>query len=191
MNVFLLVHGLYAQVHGRKCSNTLCNNVLPFQGVGKGFVNFSKCVADLSWLYELHSLECSEGTTISGLVDLTTNNYEQVYWYENLYYVASIDQRSTSADTAAQYLVGSPPTWEIMRDMLVNFKRLMRLKYQFGFSCPDCENNMLIFDGVAFGTQKTLSDADPSRPDIGAPHVSVTSRCARARARSCCDILQC
>jgi len=68
-------------VYDRKCSNSSCRNVLPFQGLHRGFINFLDNVAELGWLYKMHIDEFQEGTSIHGLQVRTQSNYNYVYGY--------------------------------------------------------------------------------------------------------------
>jgi len=77
--------------------------------------------------------------------------------------IASTNINRVSESTARTYNLGAPPSWEAMRDMLVMFKRMMRLKYRDGFTCEQCNGDVLIFDGVSFGPAKQNSSADPTR----------------------------
>ena len=81
-----------------------------------------------------------------------------------------------SADSAQKYGLGAPPSWEILRDMLFTFKRLMRLDYKAGFTCETCKGDVIVFDGVTFGPPKRYSGAEPTRADTNAPRVQVDRR---------------
>lgn len=63
----------------RKCSNIECCNILPFQGLDHGLIDFGDYIVELSWLYEMHTQEILQGTSIHGFVELAKDAYLHTY----------------------------------------------------------------------------------------------------------------
>lgn len=72
---------------------------------------------------------------------------------------------------------GTAPPWEVMRDMLFTFKRMMRLDYVQGFACMKCQGRILVCDGVTFGPPKIFTDVDPLQADPEALAMPAVQRC--------------
>lgn len=168
-------------MYDRKCSNSSCLNLLPFQGLHRGFINFPTYVCELAWLYRMHQDECDQGTSIHAFQMQVERNYYKIYWYVEIYWIALLVTctYSPSVELQTQLKIdGTAPSWKILRDMLFTFKRLMRLNYVDGFCCKVCEGRTLVFDGVTFGPPKafTAPDVNPSQSGHNASVVQVEKR---------------
>jgi len=95
-------------VFDRKCSNIDCCNILPFQGLDRGLIDFGDYVVELSWLYEMHTQEILQGTSIHGFVELAKGAYLHTYKCRAILYITcSSRQEDTKTSEMMQRLLES------------------------------------------------------------------------------------
>lgn len=148
--LFTTVFSKWVKVYDRKCTNPSCSNLLPFQGLAQGYINCLEGVFELAMMYRMRQDELDHGLSIHALRKQIKRNYLSIYCPP---IVLQTEYR----------IVPTVPTWEVLRDSLYFFKRLMRLDYAGGFRCELCHGDVLVFDGVTFGPPKSFTAADPTQ----------------------------